>query len=124
MAFSLILSSCAPKTTTSITKKYPPLDYREEVLVFGLQDDTPEDAELLGIVKIGDSGFSTNCDYDVVLNEAKMEARKTGGNAIKIIEHKPPSFMGSSCHRITVNVLRIANPVDPETVKEKHEFGQ
>jgi hypothetical protein len=37
-----------------------------------------------------------------------MEARKIGGNAIKISKHKPPN-MGSTCHRITAVILRIEN---------------
>jgi hypothetical protein len=37
---------------------------------------------------------------------AKIEARKVGGNAIKITQHKSPDFL-SSCHRISADVLRI-----------------
>lgn len=102
----LFLTSCSAKLTSSIQKTYDPLDYREEVRVFELDEATPHESEKLGTVKVGDSGFSTNCDYDVVLDKAKTESRKVGGNALKITEHKLPDIW-SSCHKITADVLRI-----------------
>lgn len=105
----LFLNSCNPKISTSLSKKYPPLDYKQTVLVIGLDQTEPDGAEDLGKVKIGDGGFTTNCSYETVIDKAKMEARKVGGNAIKIIEHKSPSALGSSCHRITAKILRIEN---------------
>ncbi len=105
----IVFSSCAPKISTSISKKYYPLDYREKVIVFGLQDSIPDNSEEIGTVKIGDTGFSTNCGWDVVIDKAKMEARKAGGNAIKITDHIPPSFMGSSCHRIKAKILKVGD---------------
>jgi hypothetical protein len=105
----MIFNSCAPKISTSISKNYPPLDYREDVKVFGLQDPIPSSSEEIGTVKIGDTGFSSNCDWEVVIDKAKIEARKIGGNAIKIIDHIPPSLMGSSCDRITAKILKVEN---------------
>jgi len=105
----ILFSSCNPKISTSISRTYPPLDYKQEVVVIGLSESEPDKAEVLGQVKIGDTGFSTNCGFDVVIEKAKLEARKTGGNAIKIIEHTPPSAMGSSCHRITAKILKVVN---------------
>jgi hypothetical protein len=117
----ILLCSCNPKVSTSIVKSYPPLDYKEDVLVIGLDQSVPSGAEVLGQVKIGDTGFSTKCNYNIVLDRAKLEARKAGGNAIKIVTHIPPSSMGSSCHRITANVLKLVNienynPNDEEKV--------
>jgi len=103
----LILNSCAPKISTKISKSYPPLDYREEVKVIGLQDPVPQSAEEIGTVKIGDAGMSTNCGWEVVIDKAKLEARKAGGNAIKITKHSSPNPMGSSCHRITATIYKV-----------------
>lgn len=103
----LILYACAPSVSTSISKHYPPLDYREEVKVIGLKEPMPANAEEIGSVKIGDSGFSTDCGWDIALEKAVNEARKRGGNAIKIIKHTPPN-MGSTCHRITALILRVS----------------
>lgn len=105
----LILNACTPKISTTISKNYSALDYREEVTVLGIHDHVPADSEELGVVKIGDSGFSTDCGWDIVIDKAKIEARKVGGNAIKITNHIPPSPMGSSCHRITAKILKVEN---------------
>ena len=103
----ILLSSCSPKISTNLSKTYAPLDYKQEIVTIGLSESEPDNLEVLGQVKIGDTGFSTKCGYDIMINKAKLEARKAGGNAIKIIEHKPPSAFGSSCHRITVKILKI-----------------
>jgi hypothetical protein len=103
----IVLSSCNPKISTSLTKNYPPIDYKQEILVIGLGQEEPKNSEVLGVVKIGDTGFTTKCGYDIVIDKAKLEARKAGGNALKIIEHKPPTILGSTCHRIKAKVLRV-----------------
>ena len=53
----ILLASCSHKVTTSISKSYEPLDYREDVRVFGLNDPVPSHAEQIGEVKIDDTGF-------------------------------------------------------------------
>jgi hypothetical protein len=106
----LVLSgSCTPVIMTSLEQSLPMTGSNEEIKVFGLNTDIPADAEILGIVKIGDSGFTftKNCGYQDVLDQAKLEAKNAGGNAIKIIEHIPPGK--STCHRITARILRTNN---------------
>lgn len=107
--FILLLYSCSPKISTTINKTYTPIDFREEVRIFGIQDEIPANSEVLGVVNIGDTGFSTNCGWDVVIDKARTEARKAGGNAIKITEHTSPSTFGSSCDRISAKILKIEN---------------
>jgi hypothetical protein len=114
----ILLNSCNPRVSTSISKTYPPIDYKQDVVVIGLNQPEPDNSEVLGQVKIGDTGFTTNCDFSTVVDKAKLEARKTGGNAIKIIEHKPPTAMGSSCHRITAKILKVK---DIENFAQKEE---
>lgn len=106
---SLSLNSCKSRIKRNITKHYAPIDYKQDILIIGQTESMPENTEIIGLIKIGDTGFTAKCDYGTVINTARMEARKVGGNAIKIIEHKPPSMFGSSCHRITAQILRIKN---------------
>lgn len=111
-------TSCSPKISTNLSKSYPALDYQQEVAVIELDQPEPAGSEVLGQVRIGDSGFTTDCKYEVVLDKAKMEARKAGGNAIKIVEHQQPTAFGSACHRITAKILKVEN-VDQFLVKEE-----
>jgi hypothetical protein len=119
LAAILFLASCSAKLTSSMQKTYAPLDYEQEVRIFELNETAPANAEKLGTIKVGDSGFSTNCDYNFVLEKATLEARKSGGNAIKITEHKTPDIW-STCHRITADVLKVGNiedyAVEPEAI--------
>ncbi len=105
--FLFLLSACAPKINTQVTKTYPTLSYNEEVKVFGLKTVLPSNVEVIGSVKIGYGGLGLKCSFEEALENAKIEARKIGGNAIKITEHLFPNMMTSVCHRIKVNILRI-----------------
>ena len=116
----MFISSCNPKITRNITNAYPALDNMQEVIVFDMEHTAPQEAEILGEVKIGDTGFTTNCSYEVVMNIAKQEARKVGGNGIKITKYTPP--FGSTCHRITAQVLRMENIEKFAPIEEEKEI--
>lgn len=104
----LFLNSCSPRISSSLSKTYPPLESTQEVRVIDLNGKLPGNAELLGELKIDDSGFSTQCDYETEINAAKIEARKVGGNALKIISHQYPDHV-SSCHRIKVSIYKVTS---------------
>lgn len=103
----MLLGSCSPKLLTSISKSYPALDYLQEIRVYDLQNAEPDDAEYLGMLKSGNSGLTPNCDYESVIEKAKAEARKIGGNALKITAHNIPGVLGTPCHQITARILRV-----------------
>lgn len=103
----MIMGSCSPKLSTSISKSYPALDYREEIRVYDLRNAEPDDAEYLGMLKSGNSGLAPNCDYESVIEKAKAEARKIGGNALKITAHNIPGVLGTPCHQITARILKV-----------------
>jgi len=119
IVFGLALASCSPRITTQVTKSYTPIDFKQEIKVYDLMDPVPGKSEEIGFVKIGDTGFSTNCNFENVLNLAKIEARKSGGNAIKIIDHILPSAFGSSCHQITAKILKVSDFGSPALVSKR-----
>jgi len=110
IALLFLLSSCAPSISTSISKNYAALDTTEEVSVIDLSESVPLQSELLGEVKIGDAGFTNKCDFETVITAAKLEARKVGGNAIKIVSHQYPD-LASTCHRILAQIYKV-NPME------------
>jgi hypothetical protein len=104
-----LLYACGPsvKTQASSTENLSPLDYRQEVYVYTADEVLPGTiTKDIGSIKIGDSGFSTNCNYETVIATAKEEARKNGGNVVLIEEHKTPDFW-SLCHRIKAKILLV-----------------
>ena len=106
----LVLTSCNAKVSTMISKTYPTENQSEEISVLEWDETIPKDAEVIGMVKVGDSGFTgtSKCTYHAVIEKAKEEARKIGGNAIKITSHRSPGWH-STCHTITADILRIEN---------------
>lgn len=106
LIISMVSISCAPKITSTVHQVHPPTDYKQIIIVYGLDDYIPKGVEVIGEIKIGDAGFSTKCGYDYVLDQAKLEARKAGGDAILITRHKKPDIW-STCHRITADILLI-----------------
>lgn len=118
-SISILLSSCSPKISTQLYKSYPPLDITQEIKVFALTDSIPVISTQLGTAKVEDSGMTTKCKYDDFIEVAKNEARKVGGNAIKVIEHIPPhseirglAFIYYNCHQITVMILKVPESKD------------
>lgn len=75
----IFLNSCSPTVSTKINKSYSPLDYKDDVVLFVSDESIPDNYEVLGQIRIGDSGFTTKCSYNIVIDKAKLEARKIGG---------------------------------------------
>ena len=96
----LLFASCMPSRKVSILSNSQSLPIGASVNIIGIGQKLPENAKLLGQIRIGDNGFSTNCKYDEVLAIAVNECRKMGANTFQIIQHKDPTALGSTCHRI------------------------
>ena len=121
-----LIFSCAPSISTQISSTKPALAENLNVKFFDEKDNIPENSIVLGNVRLGDSGLTINCDFETMINIAKSEAKKAGGNAIKITKHILPNFFGSSCHRIEANILEISeknstdlvNNIDTDTINK------
>lgn len=98
----LLLMSCSPKVTTSITQKNEPLNIVNEVKIYNseLGDNIPDNYDVMGNVSVTDKGFSKNCDSITVINMIKKEAQKAGSSIVLITHHERPSFLKSSCHQM------------------------
>jgi len=89
------------------------------VLVLNENDPAPTDVELVGEIKIGDSGFSTGCQYEQVIERAKTTAREAGANLIKITELKKPTTFGSTCYRIKASIYFTDNEESTARIKAR-----
>lgn len=103
---SLVLISCGTSKTTSVLNYSTPLPAGTPVEVFGIGQKLPNDVKFIGSISIGDSGFTTKCSYQEVINDAINLARGMGGNVIQITEHKEPNIL-CDCHRIKADVYYI-----------------
>lgn len=103
----LIGIACTPKITSNLIEKdLDPIPEDAEIYILQEEDDEIYyNLKFVGELKIGDSGFSTKCGYDIVLEKARLTARKSGANIIRITEIKKPGF-ASSCYRIKGKMYR------------------
>lgn len=111
LAYSLLLllnifSSCSPNVTSNTIVSRSPIDYNEKIELIELNQIAPIESIVIAKIKIEDTGFTNKCDYYTVLETAKLEARKLGGNAIKLTKHTLPNAW-STCHRIEADVLFV-----------------
>lgn len=91
----LMLCACNPKVTRNIvSNEYASkLDADQHVYVLEIVEQVPENAKYIGELKFGDTGFSTNCDYNKVISDARIECRKVGANIIKKVKERRANLM-------------------------------
>lgn len=102
----LVLFSCNAVIKESITKSYSTLPIDSKIAILAVNQPIPEKVELLGYMKFGDSGFSTDCDFYSNLSKARKKAREIGANIVKITESKSPDII-SSCYRMKINFYKF-----------------
>lgn len=72
----IIIQSCTPKVSSNLANGgLTPIDDSQEIFVIDLGGSIPNDSKLVGTLKIGDTGFSNDCGYEKVIQEAKKSAR-------------------------------------------------
>lgn len=101
IAITLLLVSCGASIQSNFTEQLKPLSIYNKVAFLDLQHIIPENAKKIGEAKFGDSGFSTNCDFNTNLISARKLARSNGANIVKVIKKSTPDLW-SSCYRITI----------------------
>lgn len=99
------LSSCTPRITTSLIKHEKPLSGNTKIIVFDKNDTLPASSEKLGNIRVNDNMSTDEFDYNSVIELAKLEAGKAGGNAIRIIKHQLPSLLNNG-HEVYADILK------------------
>ena len=116
---ALILQSCSPKIKANLSsEKQQPLDSETEILFIKQDEKVPEHSIFIGDLKIGDSGFSTDCGYTKVMEDAKNNAKNSGANLIHLIEVKKPN-LGTTCYRIKAKLYRNLNQESLASLSDK-----
>lgn len=103
ITISFLLISCGASIKSNFNEQLKPLTIEDKVAFLDLQNQVPEGAKKIGNAKFGDTGFSTDCNFNTNLISARKLARANGANIVKVIEKKEPSILGSSCYRIKVD---------------------
>ena len=96
-----LLISCGANIKSSFTNQKKALTIEDKVAFLDIQNIVPENAKKIGEAKFGDSGFSTNCDFNTNLISSRKLARANGANIVKVVKKSTPDLW-SSCYRIDV----------------------
>ena len=106
LLIGLSLYSCSPKVKSKLANStFPAIEAGTPTFVLDENENIPENSIFIGDLKIGDSGFSTDCGYETVMENAKLRAKKSGANLILLTETKEPNA-ASTCYRIKAKMYR------------------
>ena len=115
-----LISSCSSSVSTKLaSKNYQKLEDNTQIFVLEKDEILPTNSEFIGDIKIGDSGFTTDCGYNKVVADATNSARNAGANIIQIIEVKKPSAFGSTCYRMKAKIYRNLSTESLLSISEK-----
>jgi hypothetical protein len=97
-----LLIGCGANIKSNFTEHLKPLTIENKVAFLDIENKVPENSKKIGEAKFGDSGFSTNCDFNTNLISARNLARANGANIVKVTKKSTPDLW-STCYRITVD---------------------
>ena len=104
------ITSCGPKITSNYINPQPKLAIEEQVALLDIDHKLPENLLKIGDLRFQDSMLSTDCSFNSLMNQARIEARKNGANIVKVIEKKKPDLW-SSCYRLKIELYKYDGDV-------------
>lgn len=127
---SFVISGCqtAPRVIAELTEHYPARQ-ADSVLVYEQGEQVPAEAKVIGTVRVTDGGMTPayKCLYGTMLSLAVKKTAESGGNALRVDEHKEPSVWTSSCHRIWGSMLLLPDSlvnIDAVSAIQKAELNK
>lgn len=100
-------TACSPKAGSSVTdNSMAPLNGDAAVLVLDVDRPLPDGCRKIGNLTADAGG--AECHYSTVVANAQTQARKMGGNILKITRYWEPA-LGNPCYKIKAEVLYSPN---------------
>lgn len=110
LLLALFFAGCSASIQTQFQNPKPPLTLEDKVIFLDVHHLLPPAVEKIGTVSFGDSGFSTDCDFNSLLITARKIARSKGANIVKVTEKKAPNIW-STCYRLNIDLYFTAQEV-------------
>ena len=114
----MLCAGCALSVSTTIQNDAEPLDASEPVGV--TTDSSIVDGEVVGSVRVKETGLSIRCSQSDVWARMREEASDAGANVVLITESKDPNWW-SSCYRATADLYRTAPEVAQRVIDREPE---
>lgn len=73
--------------------------------IYAQEDAVPSECGEVGDIFLGDTGFTTNCGRERVLDELRRETCSFGANAAQIVRAHDAGSYGSSCYQVRARLL-------------------
>ena len=99
------LTSCGPRITSTLIDPQPKLQPDIKVALMDIHHVLPENTVKIGDLRFQDSGFSTDCSFNSIMNKARNIARDNGANIVKVVDKKTPDLW-STCYRLKIELHR------------------
>lgn len=74
--------------------------------VYRIGDPVPASCSDIGDVFVGDTGTTTDCDLDRMLDEVQAQTCAYGADAAQVFRVEEPSLFASSCYEVRAKFLR------------------
>ena len=104
------ITSCSPKISSNFTNPQSKLSIDEKVALLDIEHILPENIVKVGELRFQDSGFTTDCSFNSLMNQARNEARINGANIVKVIDKKKPNLW-STCYRLKIELYKYTGDV-------------
>jgi hypothetical protein len=124
ISFSLMIFQCSPKISRI---GYPESNAAKNSNCEVLIKENAQIDEIIGLVigtiKIGDTGFSSNCSEEDVIKILKEEACVLGAEIINIKEVERPD-LSSTCFRCTADFIKLNESINLSDLKSSDNYSE
>jgi hypothetical protein len=117
-----LLINCSPKITRMGYNENKNKTAQCDVIIKENATIDETMGKVIGEIKVGDTGFSTNCDEEKVMRILKEEACSIGADIINIKEIERPD-LASSCYRVTAEFIKLNDSNMKGMIKSSEEFA-
>lgn len=120
-AASVLLAACGPSTYVRKDHEFASLPPTCCPLLLGRNDAVPPGVLLVGEVRYGETGFSTDCSYAENMERIRQQACGLGADVVQITAQNFPNFV-STCYRVRASLYRSnAGPDSDPSAREAAE---
>jgi hypothetical protein len=75
------------------------------LVVYPIDQKLDPSCKEIGDVFVGDTGWTTDCEWNRVIDTVRSQACLFGADAAQLVHHHEPSFWGSTCHQVRARFL-------------------
>jgi hypothetical protein len=108
LAIAICACESLPEVQTVLRPDGQNLEPRERdcpLVVYPIGQRLDPSCKEVGDLWVGDTGSTTECDWDQVLDTVRRHACFAGVDAAQIVNHYEPSFWASTCHQVRARLV-------------------